>query len=329
MRAVLPKEKLVPLLQRLGRGMDVVAPVKSGKSTAFATWRGQDLQLTENPLYSPLEYLLPAREVLFRYIQDSGRYSFEQAPALPRLIFGIRSCDLRAVAILDKIFGSLPEDRNYLEKKGSTLLIALNCRSPGESCSCAQMGCGPECSDSCDLQLTELGEVYLVETGSPAGILILNELSELFQPAEETHLLQKRQLMQEAKAAVLSGKGRFPAEIAQTVRDADWESLEKQCLSCGGCSFVCPVCHCFSTYDLGVPDGERIRCRDSCILSGFSRMAGGSNPRKRLAERLQNWYLDKFQYLPERTGHPGCVGCGRCSRVCLASFDRWTLEARL
>ena len=44
------------------------------------------------------------------------------------------------------------------------------------------------------------------------------------------------------------------------------------------------------------------------------------------ARGCSNWYLDKFEYIPEKTGLPGCVGCGRCSRVCLAEMDRWSLE---
>jgi len=43
---------------------------------------------------------------------------------------------------------------------------------------------------------------------------------------------------------------------------------------------------------------------------------------------MKNWYLDKFEYIPQRTGLLGCVGCGRCSKVCLAEMDRWSLEAR-
>jgi ferredoxin len=71
-----------------------------------------------------------------------------------------------------------------------------------------------------------------------------------------------------------------------------------------------------------------VRCRDTCLLSGFSRMAGGANPRISQGERLHNWYLDKFAYIPQKTGLAGCVGCGRCSRVCLAEMDRWSLEVK-
>ncbi len=115
-------------------------------------------------------------------------------------------------------------------------------------------------------------------------------------------------------------------EIGEAIKRADWTALGRQCLNCGGCSFICPICHCFNIVDLGVPDGERIRCRDSCIFSGFSRMTSGVNPRRSQGERMQNWFLDKFEYIPEKTGMIGCVGCGRCSQVCLAEIDRHKLE---
>jgi ferredoxin len=116
-------------------------------------------------------------------------------------------------------------------------------------------------------------------------------------------------------------------KMQDVIKETDWESLGRECLSCGGCTFVCPVCHCFNIVDLGIPDGERVRCRDTCILSGFSRMTSGANPRRTPGERMHNWYLDKFEYIPKKTGLPGCVGCGRCTRVCLAEIDRWKLEA--
>ena len=160
--------------------MDVVAPQKVDGAVVFASWKGQEMALQENSLLSPLEFLLPQRDVLFRYTQDSGRYSFAEPSAKFRLIFGIRSCDLCAVAALDKIFGSAPADHPYFEKRRSTVLVALNCTRPAESCSCSSSGSGPECRDLFDLLLTEVRDGYLAETGSAAGIMILKEHPDMY-----------------------------------------------------------------------------------------------------------------------------------------------------
>lgn len=324
MKALLPKKNLLLLLEALDSRMEVVAPILAEGVPVFASWKGQPLGLESNPLIPPQEFLLPQRDVLFRYVQDSGRYTFEKESAKPRLILGIRPCDLKAVAVLDRIFGKEPPDNLYFERRRSTIFVGLNCCEPEEGCSCAAFGAGPEADELSDLQLTDLGENFLVETGSPAGVLIMREHPEFFVEAGEKELAEKKTALRRAKEA-LSG-GMSPSEIKAAIEKADWDALGRQCLSCGGCTFVCPICHCFTIMDIGVPDGERLRCRDTCILSGFSRMTSGVNPRKSQGERLRNWFLDKFEYIPENIGLLGCVGCGRCSRACLAEIDRQRLE---
>lgn len=328
MLAFLPGDRLKSLLMALSGRMDVVAPQLVAGAVVFATWNGQDIALQENSLFPPLEFLLPPRDVLFRYIQDSGRYSFAEPSPRFRLIFGIRSCDLSAIAVLDKILGSSPPDHPYFDKRRSTVLVALNCKNPGESCSCSSSGSGPDCCDLFDLLLTEIKDGYLVETGSPAGILILKEHPQFFLDAGESQQSEKREALKKARDAAPVQEERSAANIRAAMETADWDALGLRCLNCGSCTFVCPVCHCFTILDVGVPDGERLRCRDTCLLSGFSRMAGGANPRIGQGQRLHSWYLDKFEYIPQKTGLAGCVGCGRCSRVCLAEMDRWRLEVQ-
>ena len=326
MKALIPKKNLLLLLLALESRMDVVAPIRAGGVPVFASWKGQPLALESNPLIPPQEFLLPQRDVLFRYIQDCGRYTFEKESAKPRLILGIRPCDLKAVAVLDRIFGREPLDHPYFDRRRSTVLMGLNCLEPCEGGSCAAFGAGPGADELADLQLTELGEGFFVETGSPAGVLILREHHEFFIEAGKRHEAEKREALLRAREAVEREAEASPSEIKKAIEKADWNALGRQCLSCGSCTFVCPICHCFTIMDIGVPDGERLRCRDTCILSGFTRMTSGVNPRKSQGERLRNWFLDKFEYIPENTGLLGCVGCGRCSRACLAEIDRQMLE---
>jgi sulfhydrogenase subunit beta (sulfur reductase) len=328
MTAMLSKDNLVPWLKRLGERMEIVAPILVEGTPVFATWKGEPLALEENPLCSPVEFLFPQKEVLFSYVQYSGRYTFAAPPWRARLIFGIRPCDLKAISILDMLLGAEPHDEAYLARRRSTVLVAYNCSRPGQDCSCLQMDAGPAAREGFDLQLTEIGSGYLVESGSPTGTKILEEHAEFFTQAQEEHLQEKERLLEEATMLLEAKKDRSPSAIEKAIEKADWDALGKSCLSCGSCTLVCPVCHCFNILDQGVPDGQRIRCRDCCLLSGFSRMASGANPRPSPGDRLKNWYLDKFEYIPANTGRWGCVGCGRCSRVCMGEMDRWRLEVK-
>ena len=328
MRVFLPGDSVPSLLTCLASRMEVIAPVEVSGAPVFASWSGQPLALAENPLISPVEFFLPMKEVLFRYEQDCGRYTFKETSARPRMIFGIRPCDIAALKVLDRIFGSDPADHPYFDKRRSTVLVALNCINPSDGCFCSAFGSGPDCGAGFDLALTEIGSGYLVETGSPAGVLILREHPQFFLEASVSQLLEKGDIMKRTKEGMDAKNTHTIAQIKEAIERADWKALGRECLNCGSCTFVCPVCHCFTIVDRGVPDGERMRCRDTCLLSGFSRMAGGGNPRTLHGERLQNWYRDKFEYIPQNTGLLGCVGCGRCARACLAEMDRWSLKVK-
>ncbi len=327
MKAFLSKNCLENLLSKLSLKMDVIAPVFVEGTPVFGSWIGQPLSLDEKPLLPPQEFFLPQRETLFRYVQDCGRYTFLETNARVRVIFGIRPCDLKALEILDKIFGQQPPDHPYFDKRRSTILMALNCTKADKKCFCSALDAGPTCKNPADLQITEITGGYLVETGSPAGILILKDYSSLFKGATESQIFEADQVMLNAENQMHSDVKRNLSQIKDAIEKADWLALGRHCMNCASCTFVCPVCHCFTILDQGVPDGERLRCKDTCLLSGFSRMAGGGNPRKGQNDRMKNWYQDKFEFIPKKIGMIGCVGCGRCDVVCLMQKDRWALEA--
>lgn len=161
---------------------------------------------------------------------------------------------------------------------------------------------------------------------TPAGTLILNAGRDLLSLAGPAQQQEKSRLLLAARESL--GRDRSSDQIRAAMKRVDWEALGRECLGCGGCTFVCPVCHCFNILDQGVPDGERMRCRDSCILSGFSRLAGGANPRRTAGQRLQHWYQDKFEDIPKMIGLLGCVGCGRCHLVCPSAIDRVDLKIK-
>jgi NAD-dependent dihydropyrimidine dehydrogenase PreA subunit len=98
-----------------------------------------------------------------------------------------------------------------------------------------------------------------------------------------------------------------------------WEYIGDQCFECGACSFVCPTCSCFNVEDVAAGPGrtDRLRSWDSCSYEGYTRMAGDHNPRKPVEDRRNKRFFCKLSYSQSKKYlRPGCVGCGRCVRVC-------------
>jgi ferredoxin len=62
---------------------------------------------------------------------------------------------------------------------------------------------------------------------------------------------------------------------------------------------------------------ERLRVWDSCAFAGFTRMAGGHNPRKAVHDRRNRRFFRKLHhYFIQRELTAACIGCGRCAEVC-------------
>jgi len=103
-----------------------------------------------------------------------------------------------------------------------------------------------------------------------------------------------------------------------------WDELAGKCLGCGICTYVCPLCHCFSINDrVTLDDRECIRCRqwDACTLSEFAKIAGNHNFHKTIKERYYNWFYHKFVRAYQEYGKAQCVACGNCKRNCPAGIN--------
>ncbi|MFQ5584365.1 MAG: 4Fe-4S dicluster domain-containing protein, partial [Calditrichia bacterium] len=103
-----------------------------------------------------------------------------------------------------------------------------------------------------------------------------------------------------------------------------WENLAGKCLGCGICTYVCPLCHCFSVEDKIELSGDSCkRCRkwDACTLPGFAKVTGGHNFHQSIKERYYNWFYHKFVRGYLEFGKSQCVACGKCKEHCPAGID--------
>jgi hypothetical protein len=129
-------------------------------------------------------FLFPPRVRLWRASRNGdGAPAVEEEPLdePPLAFIGVRSCELHAIEIQDRVFiGGTYVDRDYAARREGAFLVAVNCHEPGDTCFCTSMGTGPEVRSGYDLALTELldGEHrFLVEAGTDRGEEVLAELA--------------------------------------------------------------------------------------------------------------------------------------------------------
>ena len=258
----------------------------------------------------------------------------EAAEAPKYALIGVRSCELHAIAIQDKIFlqGEYT-DPVYKARREKAFIVAVNCVTTGGTCFCVSMKTGPKATCGFDLALTEVIDgqrhYFVAESGSVLGAEVLAEITKQQATAEEQQ--DAKDLME--KAAKKMGRQLDTTGIYEllyrNVECARWENVAGRCLTCTNCTMVCPTCFCMTvvdTTDLTGQNAERTRHWDSCFTLDFSYIHGGSI-RNSPKSRYRQWMTHKLAAWQDQFGTSGCVGCGRCITWCPVGIDI-TEEAR-
>ncbi len=328
---VLSKERLKAFVAGLAGQYEVVGPTRTPEAEKFYFAPIEDpaeLRLDyPTTLLSPKKYFQPQEETLLRFDATEEPPTVEQVIDAPeRVVFGMPPCDINALWLLDAVFSDDPEDPNYLSRRQRAIVVGLNCTTPcDEYAFCADMGTH-EADTGYDLMLTDIGDAYFVDIATDRGKALL-EGADL--PDAINAEFARLQEVKAAKVDAFPKKFGFDTKYLPDILEESWESLiweatARRCFSCGSCNLVCPTCYCFDVFDevdLTLKRGERKRRLDGCMLVGFARVAGEENFRPEPADRLRHRIFRKGKYLVEKYGRPGCVGCGRCDRVCLAKIS--------
>jgi ferredoxin len=282
----------------------------------------------ENPLSPPKQFVLPQTDPIVRIERNGQGTNVEPIhDCRRRFLFNVRPCDAKGIAFLTRMHEMDPPDASYLRRAANITVISLACNTPCTLGFCVCSDSGPFPTAGHDIQLTGLGEKYLVEIGSAKGEAALSDTDGLFVPATEEELAQRKDLELEARRHFGDETCHFASAMrrisTKRVDDALWDQMSDWCLECGGCNFICPTCYCFSVSDRG-GEGTWTRCRrwDSCQYAAFTLEASGHNPRAQHRDRMKRRFFHKVsaQYYM-RDGVTGCVGCGRCVKVCLGATD--------
>ena len=81
-------------------------------------------------------------------------------PARPLALFGLRPCDLAAIAALDRVLVDAPPtaEPTYRARRADAFLVVVNCAVPAPTCACTSFGSGPHVTGHRlhDIEITEL-----------------------------------------------------------------------------------------------------------------------------------------------------------------------------
>jgi sulfhydrogenase subunit beta (sulfur reductase) len=245
----------------------------------------------------------------------------------PYAFIGVRSCDLAAIGIQDRVFiGDAYVNGDYAARREGAFIVAVNCSKAGNTCFCASMETGPRAKGGFDLALTEIVEDehrFTVEVGSDRGEEILAEL----ESREAAEADREAALAVSARCA--EGMGReletegIKELLYRNMEHPRWDEVSERCLTCGNCTLVCPTCFCHhveDTTDLAGQESERVRRWDSCFGLEHSYVVGGS-VRNSPQSRYRQWMTHKLATWIDQFGTSGCVGCGRCITWCPVAID--------
>ena len=232
----------------------------------------------------------------------------------------MRGCDVRGLAVLDKVFLSAPVDGFYAARREQGTLVSLACGRPETSCFCKVFGIACDAPEGDVVTWLVDGTLYW-QPQTPKGASLTERVRDLLTEADtapvEAQRASIRAIVEKLPYAHLSLEN-WGAEAAQRNFDSPiWERLYKPCLACGTCTFVCPTCQCYDIRDYETGNGvRRYRCWDSCMYSDFTMMAHGNNRTSQL-QRFRQRFMHKLAYFPANNGGMfSCVGCGRCVDKC-------------
>jgi anaerobic sulfite reductase subunit A len=313
---VLDREGFSGLLEKLNESFRLYGPVTKkgeGRYTDVDVVRydsitaAEDLELENKSDYSFKELLTPLSETLFFFTENEVKEADQDGR---RVIVFLRSCDLHAVRRLDAIYlenGRFP-DPFYQRIRERVSFALIGCGHSYEDCFCVSMGTNRAADGY-------LFSVDLIDGEYHCSVRD-EDLDKAFEAAAKKKAEVSPRFVSENDVKVT-----IPEAVPNSIYKAPlWDEYTARCINCGRCNFVCPTCTCYTMQDIFYTDngkvGERRRVAASCMVDGYTNVAGGGQYRRSNGERMRFKVLHKIVDFRKRFGYDMCVGCGRCDMVC-------------
>lgn len=314
----LTKSDFDDILKILSKQYEIFAPVRlKGKGmysdTDLITYGEittlDEIETREKSRFSPKEVIYPITETLFYFTEDEYK---EPRGAQKDIIIFLRPCDANALLRLDNIFlkNGDYEDFYYKKTREKVKFFIMECTEGFDSCFCTSMG-------------TNKFEDYdvFVKFGKDKVTLDVknDDFKMYFEKGNKVDFTPKFIEKNKFNVKIPDDK-KISESLEEIFSHKLWDEYSKRCIACGRCNVSCPTCSCFTMQDIFYEDnpqcGERRRVWASCMVDGFTDVAGGVSYRKTYGERMRFKVMHKVYDYKRRFGMPMCVGCGRCDDVC-------------
>jgi ferredoxin len=345
------KKNLIPWLDDISKKYKTFLPVQDTENARIDFMEYNDLakknpdkfhiNFSEKTRLSPKKAFSPETEKFFdfEYIKDVKDpeniktnivLSEADKTEMPKLVFGIKPCDIAGLRRLDIFYGEgQTKDTYYLDKRKDSIFISIGCNNPFPDCFCTSVDGHPFDFKDADIGLIEMDKDYaIVKSGEKAKELLDDSKKFISEkPAESGDSIAADEIIKNSEKKLKEywkeiGKDGFPKIMDRSMDSDVWKEITAKCISCAACTYVCPTCFCFNIRDeqKGLK-GERYKCWDYCMNSYYTLEASGHNPRADKNKRYRNKINCKYNYNIKRSNNIFCVGCGRCIEVCPVSVD--------
>lgn len=325
----LPVDKIDAFFAAVASAQTLYLPVdgKDGKASYTKWTDGAKLSKALNTVRSAKDFFFPQTQNLCDFSMNGQNIEIidNRTESEDFVVFGVRACDARSFAILDKVFLADPIDTYYATRREHGTVITMACTEPEENCFCGVFGidaASPEGDAACWMTEDSLYIQANNEKGEKFIESVKSLLTECGSEAVDAQKAQTKEILEKLPFANVS-TDYFRKNTLLDIFNSDlWKKLSEACLGCGTCTFVCPTCQCYDIKDYDTGHGiKRYRTWDSCMYSDFTRMAHG-NSRNSQVERFRQRFMHKLVYFPDNNnGEFGCVGCGRCLSRCPISMN--------
>jgi len=323
----LPKKNLLKFVESLKEFGEVNAPIKKG-SNSFAFDRIKEfkkINLNYTRTILPLKkYFLKPISPMFKFTTTEGYIPIIEDEDKRNVFFGIHSCDIKSLEILDMAMKENYVDERYFNIRNNSAIIGISCE-PDEYCFCHSMQ-ADFVESGFELFLSELDNSYLVTVKTSLGDDMIMASASLFEEVT-SDMIEKFKNKADERLRSFSNQiniSYLPEIIELDYKSDIWKKYSDKCLSCGSCTMVCTTCYCYDVYDeitLNGKQGKRLKRWDSCFFPDYALVAGGENFREERFSRFRYRYLHKQEGFVSKYGRPSCTGCGRCIDVCPAGID--------